>query len=62
MNLSIELQIAMSLVTAVLQGIIKNPTSVASEKNIIHEVALLATQADTAVGGTVWTQGTTPTT
>lgn len=50
---SIE-EMAVYLVMALLKVIIKSPASVAKEKTIISDIAQLATQADTAVSGTVW--------
>ena len=51
---SIE-EMAVYLVMALLKVIIKNPSSVAKEKTIVSDIAQLATEADTAVSGTVWT-------
>jgi hypothetical protein len=57
------LQMALSMLTVVLKEVIKNPSSMKTEGTIIADAALLATEADTAVNGTVWTStsATSPT-
>lgn len=46
----------------ILKSVIKNPASVKKEAAIISTIAQAATEADTAVSGTVWssTPGTAP--
>lgn len=44
----------------VLKASIKNPASVKKEGAIIAGIAAVATEADTAVNGTVWTNGPGP--
>ena len=39
----------------ILKGVIKNPASVKKEAQIISALAAAATEADTAVSGTIWT-------
>jgi hypothetical protein len=56
--LNVILQMAVSMAVTVLRQVIKNPSSVKEEGAIVSELAQLATQADTAVNGTVWNQGT----
>lgn len=43
-----------AIAITVLKGAIKNPGSVAKEKTVIASIAAAATEADTAVNGTVW--------
>lgn len=45
-----------NMVVTVLQEVIKNPVSLAKEKNIISELAKLATEADSIASGTIWTE------
>ena len=47
--------LAVALVIALLQVVIKNPGAVKTEKATIAQIASLATEADTAVNATVWT-------
>jgi hypothetical protein len=44
-----------ALAITVLKNTIKNPASVKKEGAVIAAVAAAATEADTAVNGTVWT-------
>jgi hypothetical protein len=44
-----------SFVIVILQQFIKNPTSVAEEKTIIHDLAVASTQADAVAGSGTWT-------
>ena len=53
-------QMAISLVMALLKVVIKNPTSVAKEQAVVAEIAQLATEADAACNGTVWTSTPAP--
>lgn len=45
---------AVYLVMALLKLVIKNPGAVKTEHTVISDIATVATQADTAVNGTVW--------
>lgn len=49
------LQMALSMLTVVLKEVIKNPKSMKTEGVIVSDAAQLATEADTAINGTVWT-------
>lgn len=49
------LQMALSMLTVVLKEVIKNPKSMKTEGAIVSDAAQLATEADTAINGTVWT-------
>lgn len=49
-------QLVVGLAITALQIAIKNPKSVAKEQDIIQQIALAATEADTAVNGTVWSK------
>ena len=44
----------------VLKGVIKSPAAAAKEAAIIAAIALSATEADTAVNGTVWSSAPGP--
>ena len=44
-----------AIAITVLKSVIKNPASVKKEAAIISAIAQAATEADTAVSGTVWT-------
>jgi hypothetical protein len=43
-------------VIAILSRLIKNPASTAKEKTIIAHIAQVATDADTATNGTIWSK------
>lgn len=47
-----------SMALTILKGTIKNPASVAKEGAIISNLAQVATEADTAINGTIWTSQT----
>lgn len=53
--ITVILRMAVAMATTILKEVIKNPASVKTEGTIIADLALLATEADTAVNGTVWT-------
>jgi hypothetical protein len=44
-----------AIAITVLKSTVKNPASVKKEGAVIGAVAVAATEADTAVNGTVWT-------
>jgi hypothetical protein len=44
-----------AIAITVLKSTIKNPASVKKEGTVIAAIAAAATEADTAVNGTVWT-------
>jgi hypothetical protein len=45
---------AVTIAMTILKMVIKNPSKVKTEQHIVAQIALLATQADTACNGTVW--------
>jgi hypothetical protein len=47
-------QLFVAIAITVLKGVIKNPASVKKEGAVIASIAAAATEADTAVNGTVW--------
>jgi len=55
-------EMAVYLVMALLKVIIKNPASVTKEKSVVSQIAQLATEADAAVSGTVWSSTPAPAT
>ena len=48
-------ELALTVVLSLLRAVIKNPNSQKVEGAVVAEIAEVATQADTAVNGTVWT-------
>lgn len=48
-------QLMVTMAITILKSTVKNPTAVKEEGAVIAAVAQAATQADTAVNGTVWT-------
>jgi len=57
---AIESMFVMLAIT-ILRATIKNPQSVAKEGAVISNLAMVATEADTSVNGTVWTSTPAPT-
>lgn len=53
-------EMAVMLVMALLKVIIKSPASVTKEKAVVAQIAQLATEADTAVNGTTWSNTPAP--
>jgi hypothetical protein len=54
-------KLAVNLAMALLQHFVTNPASVKQEGTIIHQIALLATQADSQVNaGFTWSYGSSP--
>lgn len=51
MNLEL---LMINMVIGLLDNYIKNPASVAAEKNVIHNIAVASTQADEATGDGTW--------
>lgn len=47
-------QLFVAIAITVLKSVVKNPAAVKKEGTIIAAIAAAATEADTAVNGTVW--------